>query len=74
MFCLPWCPHRNGQSRGPLYAIAIASWLSAAHLQCLDASLQQLLVVELHTVSSLVLNSVPERFEVGAVQHGLAES
>ena len=34
-------------------------------------SVDQLLVVELHAVGGLVLDAVPERLELLAVQHGL---
>ena len=39
--------------------------------QRVDAALHQLLVVELHAVGGLVLDPVPERLELRAVQHGL---
>ena len=42
--------------------------------QRLDAALDQLLVVELHAVGGLVLDAVPERLELGALQHGLPRS
>ena len=34
-------------------------------------SVDQLLVVELHAVSGLVLDAIPQRLELLAVQHGL---
>ena len=40
--------------------------------QRLDAVGQQGLVVELHPVGGFVLDAIPESFEVGTVQHGLA--
>ena len=39
--------------------------------QRLDAARDQLLVVELHAVGGLVLDAVPQRLELRAVQHGL---
>ena len=41
-------------------------------LQCLDARQQERLVVELHAIGGLVLDTIPERLEVRTLQHSLA--
>ena len=45
--------------------------IGGAFADRLDAVLDQLLVVELHAVGGLVLDAVPQRLELLAVQHGL---